>query len=128
MLVRWQGNWAWKLFCCAPTIFPQTFYAGENYYPLQYDELRTELRDEAEHYLEKKAKELGQLGIPKVSYVTPEGSAADEILGLNRKVPDSLIAMCTHGRTGIGRWVLGSVTETVVRHAAGPVLVVRPTS
>jgi nucleotide-binding universal stress UspA family protein len=33
--------------------------------------------------------------------------------------------MCTHGRSGVQRWVLGSVTEKVVRHATGPVLVVR---
>jgi nucleotide-binding universal stress UspA family protein len=35
--------------------------------------------------------------------------------------------MCTHGRTGVQRWMLGSVTETVVRHSDDPVLVVRPT-
>jgi nucleotide-binding universal stress UspA family protein len=33
--------------------------------------------------------------------------------------------MCTHGRSGINRWVLGSVTETVIRHSDNPVLVVR---
>jgi nucleotide-binding universal stress UspA family protein len=34
------------------------------------------------------------------------------------------VAMCTHGRSGVGRWVLGSVTEKVVRHSDDPVLVV----
>ena len=34
--------------------------------------------------------------------------------------------MASHGRSGIGRWVLGSVTDRVVRHGPGPVLVVRP--
>ena len=38
---------------------------------------------------------------------------------------EALIAMCSHGRSGIGRWVLGSVTENVVRHSDAPVLVVR---
>jgi nucleotide-binding universal stress UspA family protein len=33
--------------------------------------------------------------------------------------------MCSHGRSGVKRWVLGSVTETVVRHSDDPVLVVR---
>jgi nucleotide-binding universal stress UspA family protein len=33
--------------------------------------------------------------------------------------------MCTHGRSGVQRWALGSVTETVVRHSENPVLVVR---
>jgi len=36
-----------------------------------------------------------------------------------------LVAMCTHGRSGVGRWVLGSVTDRVVRHSGDPVLVMR---
>ncbi len=36
-----------------------------------------------------------------------------------------LIAMCTHGRSGVSRAVLGSVTENVLRHALVPVLAVR---
>jgi nucleotide-binding universal stress UspA family protein len=66
-----------------------------------------------------------KLGIGKVSCVAKEGFAADEIISLARKSPDNLIAMCTHGRSGVKRWVLGSVTETVVRHSADPVLVIR---
>ncbi len=106
---------------------PANIYAApEEYYPVQYEEIKTELRDEAKNYLEKKAEELRRFGIAKVSYLTPEGLAADEIMALGRKLPDNLIAMCTHGRTGLGRWVLGSVTESVVRHSGDPVLVVRP--
>jgi nucleotide-binding universal stress UspA family protein len=33
--------------------------------------------------------------------------------------------MCTHGRSGVQRWMLGSVTERVLRHSGDPVLVVR---
>jgi nucleotide-binding universal stress UspA family protein len=105
---------------------PANIYAApEDYYPAQYEEIKTELRDEAKHYLEKKAEELKRFGISKVSLVTPEGLAADEIMALGRKLPDNLIAMCTHGRSGIKRWALGSVTETVVRHSGDPVLVLR---
>ena len=99
---------------------------SEDYYPVEYEEIKTELRDEARNYLEKKVAELKRFGIAKVSSTIPEGLAADEIMALGRKLPDNLIAMCTHGRTGFGRWVLGSVTETVVRHSGDPVLVVRP--
>jgi nucleotide-binding universal stress UspA family protein len=53
------------------------------------------------------------------------GFAADEIIAMGRKTPVSLIAMCTHGRSGVRRWMLGSVTETVVRHSGDPVLVIR---
>jgi hypothetical protein len=33
--------------------------------------------------------------------------------------------MCTHGRSGVKRWVLGSVTEKVVRLSRDPVLIIR---
>ena len=106
---------------------PANIYATpEDYYPVQYEEIKTELRDEARDHLQKKVAELKRFGIAKVSSTTPEGLAADEIIALGRKLPDNLIAMCTHGRTGVGRWVLGSVTETVVRHSGDPVLVARP--
>jgi nucleotide-binding universal stress UspA family protein len=34
--------------------------------------------------------------------------------------------MSSHGRSGVKRWVLGSVAETVVRHSGDPVLINRP--
>ena len=39
---------------------------------------------------------------------------------------NNIVVMATHGRSGAGRWVLGSVADRVVRHSPGPVLVVRP--
>jgi nucleotide-binding universal stress UspA family protein len=33
--------------------------------------------------------------------------------------------MTTHGRSGMGRWLMGSVADRVVRHSAGPVMVLR---
>jgi nucleotide-binding universal stress UspA family protein len=105
---------------------PTSAYAGgEGYYAVDYEELLTAMREEAVDYLEKKAEAVKKLGIANVSYVAKEGFAADEIISLSRKSPDNLIAMCTHGRSGVKRWVLGSVTETVVRHSADPVLVIR---
>ena len=41
------------------------------------------------------------------------------------ETPESLVAMTTHGRSRVGRWILGSVTDQVVRHGSGPVLIVR---
>jgi nucleotide-binding universal stress UspA family protein len=105
---------------------PTSAYAGgEGYYAVDYEELLTAMREEAVGYLEKKTEAVKKLGIADVSYVAKEGFAADEIISLSRKSPDNLIAMCTHGRSGVKRWVLGSVTETVVRHSADPVLVIR---
>jgi len=53
------------------------------------------------------------------------GAAAEEIIKLARATSGSLIAMCTHGRSGVRRWLLGSVTEKVVNHAASPMLIIR---
>jgi nucleotide-binding universal stress UspA family protein len=101
-------------------------YAGAEapYIPNQ-DALLNLVREEVSAYLETKVNELNQNGVEKVSSVLLVGSGADEIIDLARSTPDNLIAMCTHGRSGVKRWVLGSVTEKVVRHSGDPVLVVR---
>ena len=100
--------------------------AGEGFYnTTQIEALIGGLRAETLAYLEKKAAELKSKGLDKVSFVAKEGLGADEIISTARRTPNNLIAMCTHGRSGVKRWVLGSVTETVVRHSGNPVLVLR---
>jgi len=83
------------------------------------------LRADIVTYLAVKTEELKQKGFTKVSFKAKEGLVADGIIAMARESSDTLIAMCSHGRTGVKRWVLGSVTETVVRHSDNPVLVVR---
>jgi nucleotide-binding universal stress UspA family protein len=105
---------------------PYNIYAGgDGLYGIDFDELIGGVRDEATEYLEKKVAEMKKLGVEKISYATKEGIGADEIISLGRQTPANLIAMCSHGRSGVKRWVLGSVTETVVRHYSDPVLVIR---
>jgi nucleotide-binding universal stress UspA family protein len=67
----------------------------------------------------------------KIESVTTEvqasvrfGRPADEILAFAGEVGADLIAMSTHGRSGISRWVLGSVTDRVLHGAMCPVLIV----
>ena len=106
---------------------PYNVYAGdEGFYAGNYDELLGGVRDEAVEYLDRKAADLKRLGLTKVVCVTKEGFAGDEIIALGRKTADNLIAMSSHGRSGVKRWVLGSVAETVVRHSGDPVLISRP--
>lgn len=83
------------------------------------------VRDAAETYLEEKVRQLQGEGLKNASYLLLQGSTAGEIVDIARTTPDNLVAMCTHGRSGIGRWVLGSVTDRVVRHSGDPVLVIR---
>jgi nucleotide-binding universal stress UspA family protein len=107
---------------------PYNAYSGnEGAYGINYEELLTGIRDEANEYLEKKVAEVKQLGVEKVSALSSEGFAGDEIIALGRNTPDGVIAMSSHGRSGVKRWVLGSVAETVARHSGDPVLVVRET-
>jgi nucleotide-binding universal stress UspA family protein len=90
-----------------------------------YDALLNAVREEAGAYLEAKVNEVRGNGVKTVSSILMVGSGADEIIDLARGTPDNFIAMCTHGRSGVKRWALGSVTEKVVRHSGDPVLVVR---
>ena len=53
------------------------------------------------------------------------GDPADAITEEANREAGTLIAISTHGRSGLGRWVLGSVTDKVVRMAETPVLIVR---
>jgi nucleotide-binding universal stress UspA family protein len=99
------------------------YYGRENYLP-NYQELKDQLRAAAQGYLDGQVAKLKTQGLPQVSSELREGVGAEEIIRCAHERPRSLIAMCTHGRSGVKRWVLGSVTEKVVRHSGDPVLVV----
>jgi nucleotide-binding universal stress UspA family protein len=90
------------------------------------DELIDQLEAESRDYLAEKVNEMKGKGFGNVSSVINLGYGAEEIITLARNTPDNFIAMCTHGRSGVKRWVLGSVTERVVRHSGDPVLIIRP--
>jgi len=102
-------------------------YVADEYMP-DLTRISKEIRGEAQSYLEQRVQQLQGEGLERVSSLLLEGDGAGEIVDMARRTRGSLVAMCTHGRSGIGRWVLGSVTERVVRHSADPVLVVRPSA
>jgi nucleotide-binding universal stress UspA family protein len=76
----------------------------------------------------KKTKDIVQKSVPEVSVLVREGSPAGQIIDYSATNAIDLIAMSTHGRSGIGRWPLGSVTDKVLLVGEKPVLVVRPKS
>jgi len=102
-----------------------SFYEGGGSYAVDLPRLKASMETEVQQYLEECREILARTGLAKVSYASNEGLAADAIIDFARNKPGSLIAMCSHGRSGVQRWVLGSVTETVVRHAHNPVLILR---
>jgi nucleotide-binding universal stress UspA family protein len=88
---------------------------------------REEIRKAADTYLEGKVQQLRAEGLENVISTSIEGDPAGEIIDIARKTPNNLIAMSTHGRSGVRRWLLGSVAEKVIQHSRDPVLVIRPT-
>ncbi len=56
----------------------------------------------------------------------PGKQVADAIIGFVRTLPDAMLCMSAHGRTGLGAAVLGSTTEAVLHRLGRPVLVVGP--
>jgi nucleotide-binding universal stress UspA family protein len=82
------------------------------------------LRERAEAYLKDKSAQLLAAGVRDVSYTIIEGDPAERIIETAQNTQHNLVAMCTHGRSGVNRWMLGSVTERVVIHSEDPVLVI----
>ena len=72
-----------------------------------------------------RAAALREQGVADVRTMVIRGNAAEEIEELARNTPDSMIVACTHGRSGVGRAVMGSVTDRLARHSGHPALIVR---
>ncbi|MBC7100219.1 MAG: universal stress protein [Methanobacteriales archaeon] len=83
------------------------------------------LEEEASNSLDKIKKLVEESGHDiKLTLKTDEGSPADSILNTIEKEGIDLVVMGTSGKHGLDRFLLGSVTEKVVRSAKCPVLVV----
>jgi nucleotide-binding universal stress UspA family protein len=81
---------------------------------------------EAEEYIQGIEKRLKAKGFTVESHVR-YGDEAGEILDHAAQKDIDLIAMSTHGRSGVKRWLLGSVAEKLLRHATKPIFLVRCT-
>jgi len=90
--------------------------------PLIVDEKQKEAADK---YLLNLTEELQQKGL-KVSATAKTGQqVAVEIIDFAKENGVDLIVMCTHGRSGISRWVLGSIALKVLTRAETPILLLR---
>lgn len=83
-------------------------------------------RLDAEEYLAARAAELSAKGVRARTQVRRGDPAAEIVAGAGEAGAD-LIAMTTHGRSGLGRLVFGSVAEAVLRQARLPVFLMRLT-
>jgi nucleotide-binding universal stress UspA family protein len=87
--------------------------------------LVSNMEAETEAYLKRMTAQLTERGL-SVSAEMAEGNTAECILKIAEEKGADLIAMSTHGRSGVTRWLIGSVADRVVRTAKVPVLLVRP--
>jgi nucleotide-binding universal stress UspA family protein len=81
---------------------------------------------DAEEYLTKIADNLKEEGVANIRNVILKGQPGEQILNYLATTKIDLVIMTTHGRSGISRWLMGSVAERVMRHSSVPVLIVPP--
>jgi nucleotide-binding universal stress UspA family protein len=89
--------------------------------PLIVDEKQKEA---AERYLANIAEEMKKRGHKVSTMVRTGQQVAVEIIDFTKEIGVDLIVMCTHGRSGITRWVLGSVAHKVLTRAETPILLI----
>jgi nucleotide-binding universal stress UspA family protein len=86
-------------------------------------------RDTAQIYLARLSGRMQGQGLRVRYEVVVEEDAALGIVAMAAQDPSTtMIVMATHGRTGVARWVFGSVTDKVLHATTTPLLLVRPTS
>ncbi|MFO7996289.1 MAG: universal stress protein [Dehalococcoidia bacterium] len=79
----------------------------------------------AEEYLAKIRAELSKEGLDVEAKVLT-GRPAETIADFAQHNKVDIVAIATHGRSGISRWVFGSVADRLVRSLSAPVLLIRP--
>jgi nucleotide-binding universal stress UspA family protein len=87
-----------------------------------------QIEDLAMNYLDKAGENLRKKGVTvdcKVMLGEEGFSSAVSIIKAEEELNADMVAMSTHGRRGLSRWALGSVTEKVLRGGSVPVLLIR---
>jgi nucleotide-binding universal stress UspA family protein len=90
--------------------------------PLIVDEKQ---KESAERYLNHLAEDLKKKDFKVRTMVRTGQQVALEIIDFAKESGADLIVMCTHGRSGISRWLLGSIALKVLTRAETPILLIR---
>ena len=107
--------------------YPRDFSSSYLPHTVQMNaDVAEEGRKTAEEYVRAQAVKLVKQGLSAKDHVIVEANPATGILHFAEQCGADLIAMSTHGRGGVSRFVLGSVTDKVVRGAPVPTLVFHP--
>ena len=91
----------------------------------RFVDVEPEIEAKAVEYLADVTGRLQTKGLKAQSRLL-KGAPGQELLGLAHETQDNIIVTTTHGRSGIDRWVEGSVADTLVRSSSNPVLVIPP--
>jgi nucleotide-binding universal stress UspA family protein len=62
----------------------------------------------------------------RTSFLICQGAIAETILSVAAEHQADVIVMSTHGRSGVKRWLLGSIADRVVTNSDRPVMLIRP--
>jgi len=107
---------------CEPMPVAAYYYATV---PIDWEDYIVRCKREDEQYLTNIEKRLKSAGLKAHSELLM-GKPADAIIDYVSKNPINLIVMSTHGRSGLSRWVYGSVAEKVLHGTSTPIFLVRP--
>lgn len=100
-------------------------YDGALQNPVQIEHVREEHLKEAQELLERAAERLREIGY-RVETAIEEGEPRTTIVDYADLIKADMIVVGSHGRRGLPRLLLGSVSEYVARHAPCSVEIVRP--
>ena len=87
-------------------------------------QLESNRKKAAKAYLEKLADSLKKYGTVN-KFTVLEGNPANLLTDYAKENGVDLIVIASHGRSGISRWVMGSVAERIIRMSCVPVMLVR---
>jgi nucleotide-binding universal stress UspA family protein len=90
-----------------------------------WDEIAAGVRAEADTEIDTLIKRAVDAGVHASASLVDGGTAADDIVRIAGETKTDLLVLGTHGRTGVARFLLGSVAARVVATAPCPVLTVR---
>ena len=112
-----------ELILLRVAVTPARYLFAHN--PAEGNNIIHTIEKEAEDYMNEEVAKLQNEGV-KVTGITCDGMAPDEILEVAEETHADVIAMSTHGRSGIKRWLMGSVADRVVHYSHIPVMLIHP--
>jgi nucleotide-binding universal stress UspA family protein len=106
---------------------PNTLYFGNVFLAFCPGSVKSEQerRAETENYLKSFAGQLKYEGVDIIWNTLPYGGVVEMIARYVKEIKADLMIMTTHGRSGIYRWIFGSVAENVMRSVSIPVLLIK---